>query len=76
MILFTSSGATVSYLLFQQLNLNYGLILFCLGLVFTFLGQLTLNKLVAYYQRSSLIILVIGITVALSAVAMGIESRP
>jgi len=39
MILFTSSGASVSYLLFQQLNLNYALVLFCLGIVFTLIGQ-------------------------------------
>lgn len=74
MILFTSAGASVSYLLFQQLNLKYGMCLFGLGLFFTLLGQIGLNKLVKRYKRNSLIILIIGITVALSAVAMGIES--
>lgn len=74
MILFTSSGASVSYLLFQQLNLHYGIVLFCLGLVFTMIGQIALSKVVKASGRNSLIILIIGITVALSAVAMGIES--
>jgi len=74
MILMTSAGASISYLLFQQLNLNYGMFLFALGLVFTLAGQLTLNAIVKRYNRASLIILVIGITVAASAVAMGIES--
>merc|ERR1712178_334544 len=55
MILFTSAGASVSYLLFQQLNLNYGIVLFCNGLVFTLLGQIGLNKLVKRYKRNSLI---------------------
>jgi len=74
MILFTSSGACVSYLVFDQLNLHYAGVVFCLGIVFTLIGQLSLNRIVAYYKRNSLIILVIGVTVALSAVAMGIES--
>lgn len=74
MILFTSSGASVSYLLFQQLNLHYGIVLFCLGLVFTLIGQIALSKVVKASGRNSLIILIIGVTVALSAVAMGIES--
>jgi len=74
MILFTSSGASVSYLLFQQLNLNYGLILFCLGIVWTLFGQIALNKVVKASGRNSYIILIIGLTVALSAIAMGVES--
>jgi len=74
MILFTSSAASVSYLLFEQLNLNYAVVLFCLGIIFTLAGQIGLNKLVKKYKRNSLIVLLIGTIVALSAVAMGIES--
>jgi len=74
MILFTSSGASVSYLLFQQLNLNYAAVLFCLGIVFTLIGQKTLSVLVKKYKRNSLIVLVIGVTVALSAILMSIQS--
>jgi uncharacterized membrane protein YfcA len=74
MILFTSSGASVSYLLFQQLNLNYGAVLFCLGMFWTFFGQIALNKAVKASGRNSYIILLIGLTVALSAIAMGYAS--
>ena len=42
--------------------------------MFTLIGQLSLNALVKRYNRSSLIILVIGATVFLSAIFMGIES--
>lgn len=74
MILFTSTGASVSYLLFEQLNLHYGVILFCLGIVWTLFGQIALNKVVKASGRNSYIILIIGLTVALSAIAMGVES--
>jgi len=74
MILFTSSAASVSYLLFQQLNLNYAAVLFCLGMVWTLFGQIALNKIVKASGRNSYIVLVIGLTVALSAVAMGYAS--
>jgi len=74
MILFTSSAASVSYLLFEQLNLHYAQVLFVLGIIFTLFGQIGLNKLVKKYKRNSLIVLLIGVIVALSAVAMGIES--
>merc|ERR1719461_1897820 len=74
MILFTSAGASVSYLIFQQLNLNYAMYLFCFGLCFTFIGQVALNGLVKRSGRSSYIVLIIGLTVALSACAMGFAS--
>lgn len=74
MILFTSTGASVSYLLFQQLNLNYAAVLFCLGVVWTLVGQIALNKAVKASGRNSYIVLIIGLTVALSAIAMGYES--
>jgi len=74
MILFTSAGASCSYLLFQQLNLNYAAVLFCLGIVWTLVGQKVLFGLVKKYKRNSLIIFVIGAVVAASAVAMGVHS--
>lgn len=74
MILFTSSGASVSYLLFQQLNLNYGIYLFFFGMFWTLFGQIALNKAVKASGRNSYIILIIGITVTMSAIAMGYES--
>lgn len=74
MILFTSSAATASYLLFDSLNPHYGLIVFCLGFVNTLIGQKALNVMVKKYGRSSIIVLLIATIVAMSAVAMGLES--
>jgi len=74
MILFTSSAATASYLLFNSLNYHYGFAVFCLGFVNTLVGQKVLNVMVKRYGRSSLIVLLIATIVGLSAVAMGLES--
>lgn len=74
MILFTSSMASVSYILFGQLNVHYAAVLATEGLIFTLFGQIALNKIVKYYGRPSLIILVIGLVVAMSAVMMGWNS--
>jgi len=74
MILFTASAATVSYLLFGTLNVQYGMFVFLLGFIFTLIGQKLLNAAVKKSGRGSLIVLLIGTIVALSAVAMGLES--
>merc|ERR1719499_1103087 len=74
MIMFTSSAATVSYLLFDSLNTQYAKVLFPLGFVCTLIGQIALNALIKRLGRSSLIVLCIGAIIGLSTVAMGIES--
>jgi len=74
MILFTSSAATVSYLLFETLNVQYGMYVFLQGFVFTLIGQKILNAAVKKSGRGSLIVLLIATIVGLSAVAMGLES--
>jgi len=74
MILFTSFAATACYILFGSLTMGYAAILFPLGLVFTFAGQLLLNSIVKRYNRSSLIILCIATVIGLSTIAMGFES--
>ena len=43
-------------------------------MIWTLFGQIALNKLVKASGRNSYIILIIGLTVALSALAMGYES--
>lgn len=74
MILFTAAAATVSYLLFESLNTNYGVVCFILGFVNTLIGQKAVNVLVKKYGRSSIIVLLIATIVAMSAVAMSLES--
>jgi uncharacterized membrane protein YfcA len=73
-ILFTSSTATVSYIVFQELIYDYGAMCLCVGVVSTLLGQTVMSALIKRYQRNSYIAYSIGIVVALSAVAMTIES--
>jgi len=74
MILFTSSAATVSYLLFNSLNLQFACILFPIGFVSTLIGKTSLDALVKYYGRSSYIVICIAVVIGLSTVAMGVES--
>lgn len=73
MILFTSSTAALTFWLFGSLNASYAGPLFAVGLVATYLGQTCLNRLLAHSSRSSPIVLAIGLAVALSAVAMGLQ---
>jgi len=74
MILFTSFAATSCYILFGSLTMEYAMVLFPLGLLFTIAGQLLLNSIVKRYNRSSLIILCIATVIGLSTIAMGFES--
>jgi len=74
MILFTSAAATASYLLFESLNPQYGMMVFILGFFNTLIGQKLLNIAVKQYGRSSIIVLLIATIIAMSAVAMGLQS--
>eukprot|EP00611_Tribonema_gayanum_P011064 TRINITY_DN21199_c0_g1_i1.p1 TRINITY_DN21199_c0_g1~~TRINITY_DN21199_c0_g1_i1.p1 ORF type:complete len:524 (+),score=113.26 TRINITY_DN21199_c0_g1_i1:90-1661(+) len=74
MILFTSFTATTSFMVFGLLRRDYAQLMFVVGLLATFVGQVGVNYLVQRYQRSSLIIVSIGAVVALSALLMGGQS--
>jgi len=74
MILFTSSTATVSYIVLGSLVYDYGLLYLILGLVSTLIGQTLMAYLVEHFQRSSYVAFCIGIVVAISAVCMSVES--
>ena len=74
MILFTSATATVSYYVFGFLITNYAVALFLLGLLSTLVGQTAMSMLMRRYGRPSLIAYCIGRVVAISAVAMTLES--
>jgi uncharacterized membrane protein YfcA len=73
MILFTSSTATVCYIVFDILNYNYAQVLFPLGFCATLIGQLVFNKVMEVFPRKSLIVFTIAFVVGCSAILMGIE---
>jgi uncharacterized membrane protein YfcA len=57
MILFTSFTATTSFMVFGLLKVDYAKLLFCVGLIATFVGQVGVNYLIKKYQRSSFVVL-------------------
>ena len=73
MILFTSSTATVSYMIFGLLVPDYAAFCLVIGFCSTILGQTVMSLLLRRYRRHSYIAYSIGIVVAVSAVAMSIE---
>jgi hypothetical protein len=74
MILFTSSTATVSYMAHGMLVPDYAVFCLFVGFASTVAGQKGMSMLLKRYKRHSYIAFSIGIVVALSAVAMAIES--
>ncbi|KAG7340328.1 sulfite exporter TauE/SafE [Nitzschia inconspicua] len=74
MILFTSLTATLSFMAFGILVPDYAIFCLVIGFVSTALGQLGMSVLLKRYQRNSYIAYCIGLVVAISAVAMVIES--
>ena len=74
MILFTSSTATISFVAFDMLKVDYAILLFILGLVCTIFGQVVLNRIISKSGRRSLIALSMGTITGASAVLMSIQS--
>jgi uncharacterized membrane protein YfcA len=74
MVLFTSSTATVTYMAHGLLVPNYAVFSLLLGFISTILGQKVMSVLLKRYKRHSYIAYSIGMVVALSAVAMAIQS--
>ena len=74
MILFTSSTAAVSYSVLGLLKYDYAAFCIFLGFISTIIGQTIMHALMEKYQRNSYIAYVIGLVVAISAVAMTWES--
>jgi len=75
MILFTSCTSTLSYLVFGYLKYDYAAFCLVLGFVSTLVGQTLMSALLeSHGQRNSYIAFCIGGVVAISAVAMGVES--
>ena len=75
MILFTSCTATISYSSMGYLKYDYATFCLVLGFLSTFVGKTFMAALLKRSgQRSSYIAFCIGGVVAISAIAMGIES--
>ena len=75
MILFTSSTATMCYMIFGLLVYDYAIACFLVGFVATLAGQTIMTVLMKKYgQRHSYIAFSIGIVVAISAICMTVES--
>ncbi|GAX11612.1 hypothetical protein FisN_1Lh024 [Fistulifera solaris] len=74
MILFTSATATVSYSIYGFLQYDYASACFAVGFISALLGQSIMFALMKRYQRPSYIAYSIGIVVAISAIAMTVES--
>jgi uncharacterized membrane protein YfcA len=74
MILFTSSTATISYMIFGFLVYDYAVFCLLVGFFSTLVGQTIMSILMQRYQRNSYIAYSIGGVVGISAVAMFIES--
>lgn len=74
MILYTASAATVTYATFGQVKWDWAGILFCVGLVFTSVGQTLVNSYIARTGRASIIVFIIAAIVGLSTLLMGYQS--
>jgi uncharacterized membrane protein YfcA len=74
MIFFTSSTATVSYIIFGLLVPDYAVFCLLVGFLSTLVGQTLMTILMQRYRRNSYIAYSIGGVVGISAVAMSIES--
>ena len=64
----------MSYSVLGLLKYDYAAFCLCLGFCSTIVGQTVMTALMERYQRNSYIAYVIGLVVALSAVAMTWES--
>merc|ERR1711939_1085825 len=73
MLLFTSTTATIMYVLFDLLNFEYAYVLIPLGFCSTVIGQQVFNRVMAYFKRDSLVVFLIAFIVFASAILMGIE---
>lgn len=74
MILFTSSTATISYVIFGYLMYDYAVACFLLGLVATLFGQTVMTLIMQRYRRHSYIAYSIGLVILVSAIAMTCEA--
>lgn len=74
MILYTAASATVTYAAFGQVKVEFSLILFPCGLLFTALGQIMINGYIKKTNHASIVAFIIASVVGLSTLLMGYQS--
>ncbi|KAL7427389.1 hypothetical protein ACHAXH_002102 [Discostella pseudostelligera] len=74
MILFTSSTSALCFLIFGYLKSDYAIFCLVIGFISTLIGQTVMSALLGKTGRSSYITFCIGGVIAISAVAMGVQS--
>jgi len=74
MILYTAASATVTYAAFRQVKLEFSMILFPCGLVFTAIGQIMINSYIKKTNHASVVVFIIATIVGLSTLLMGYQS--
>jgi len=70
MILFTSLSSSIQYIVIGKLPWDYGVVLFFIGVIASFIGQTVLNMIVARYNKKAYIIFVIAFVIGTSAVLL------
>lgn len=69
-VLITSASAVLQFAVLNLLLYDYSGWYFGVGVVATLIGQLLVNRLIAKYQRASIIILCITILIVVAAIMM------
>jgi uncharacterized membrane protein YfcA len=70
MILFTSITATTSFIVYGELDYDYGAAFLVVGFLSTLVGQLLMQALMKKYNRNSYIAYSVALVVGASALAM------
>jgi len=73
MILFTTSSAASTYVVFGMLTYDYAVPLFFVGFFGTYAGQVVVDAIVKKYNNSAYIIFSIAIVITLSCLLMGYQ---
>jgi len=73
MILFTAASASICFVVFGMLQMDYAVPLFIMGFVCTYAGQIVIDYVVKKYNNSGYIIFSIASVITLSTALMGYE---
>jgi len=74
MIFFTAVTAASSYFVYGVLQWDYALVLFVLGIVSNIIGHTVVSSIIALYKSSSIITILLGLLIGVSALLMTLAS--